>query len=88
MSASTETLVKLRSLTAEGKSKANVTVPTMTHRKYKSAHSYNVRVNKIQALTGVNFEGNYNFQLPCFTQVVGESWIEMTLPTLATGTWR
>jgi len=88
MSASTETLVKLRGLTAEARSKGNVTVPTLTQRKYKSQHSYNIRMNKINALSGVAFGGNYSFVVPAFQQVVGEMFIEMTLPALTTGTYR
>ena len=87
MSASTETLVKLRSLTGQGKSRANVTVPNQP-RKYKEPHSYNIRVNRINALNNVQFGGNYSFQVPAFSQVVGEMWIEMTLPQVAGGTYK
>ena len=87
MSASTETLVKLRSLTSQGKSKANVTVANQP-RKYKEPHSYNIRVNKINALNNCQFGGNYSFQVPAFSQVVGEMWLEMTLPQIAGGTTR
>ena len=87
MSASTETLVKLRSLTAQGKSKANVTVPNQP-RKYKEPHSYNIRVNKINALSNCQFGGNYSFQIPAYDTVVGEAWLSMDIPALAGGTYK
>ena len=65
MSYSTETLIKLRALTGQGRSKANVTVPT-EQRKYKSKFSYNIRPNKVTVLSNVNFDGNYSFQVPSF----------------------
>ena len=66
MSASTETLVKLRSLTGQAKSKANAVVQGLKRRKYKDKYSYNVRVNKVTALNNVQFSGNYSFQVPAF----------------------
>jgi len=42
----------------------------------------------VNALNGVDLNGNYSFILPAFSQIVGESWIEMTLPALTDGTWR
>ena len=88
MPASTETLVNLRALTSEARGKANVTVPD-EKRIFKNKYPYNVRVNKITAVSGVSFGNTYNFQLPTFGQVCGESFIEMTLPALAgTDTYR
>ena len=87
MSYSTETLVKLRGLTAQGRGKANVTVPTVA-RKYKNKHSYNIRPNKVTVLSGTQFNGNYSFQVPAFNSVVGEMWIEIDLPALTGGTYR
>ena len=88
MSASTETLVKLRGQTNEGRSKANRTHDDIRYDKHKNKYQYNVRVNKVTALNNVQFGGNYSFQLPAFSQLVGEAWIEVTLPALSTGTYR
>ena len=89
MSASTETLVKLRGLTAEGRGKANVAVPTSAVRRYKTQHSYNLRVNKVDVLQGVQLGGNYSFKVPAFKQVIGEMWMEISLPELAGNhTWK
>jgi hypothetical protein len=91
MSASTETLVNLRGLTGEAKTKANVTVSSIAPRKYKNKYSYCTRVNKINVLNNASFGGNYSFSLPYFSQLVQESWIEMDLPGLtqeSTATWR
>lgn len=81
MSYSTETLVKLRALTGQGRSKANVTVPT-SHRKYKNKYSYNVRPNKVTVLNNTQFGGNYSFQVPAFNSLVQEMWLEIDLPAL------
>ena len=84
MSASTETLVKLRGLTSEARSKANTTVQDLQQRTYKNKYSYNVRTNRINALNNVQFGGNYSFQLPAFNTIVGEAWLSIELPTLTT----
>ena len=81
MSYSTETLVKLRGLTGQGRSRANVTVPTV-QRRYRNKHSYNVRANKVTVLNNTNFAGNYSFQVPAFNSLVGEMWLEVDLPAL------
>jgi hypothetical protein len=82
MSASTETLINLRSLTGEARTVANQTVSAIRPRRYKNKYAYNVRVNKITALANVDFGGNYSFQLPAFKTLCGECFIEMTLPDL------
>ena len=87
MSYSTETLIKLRALTGQGRSKANVTVPT-EQRKYKSKFSYNIRPNKVTVLNNVNFDGNYSFQVPSFNALCHEMWIELDLPAHSAGTYR
>ena len=83
MSASTETLVKLRGLTSEARSKANTTVQDLQQRTFKNKYSYNVRTNRINALSNVQFGGNYSFQLPAFNTIVGEAWLSIELPALA-----
>ena len=77
MSASTETLVKLRGQTNEGRSKANRTHDDIRYDSHKNKYQYNVRINKVTALNNVQFGGNYSFQLPAFSQLVGEAWIEV-----------
>jgi hypothetical protein len=88
MSASTETLVKLRALTGQARSKANVTVPELQRRKFKNKYSFNVRTNKVTALSNLQFGGNYSFQVPAFNSLVGEMWVELTLPAMNVGTYR
>ena len=56
MSASTETLVKLRGQTNEGRSKANRTHDDIRYEKHKNKYQYNVRINKVTALNNVQFE--------------------------------
>jgi hypothetical protein len=88
MSASTETLVKLRGQTNEGRSKANRTHDNIKQEAHKNKFQHNIRVNKITALNNIQFGGNYSFQLPAFAQLCGEAWIEVSLPALSTGTYR
>ena len=88
MSASTESLIKLRNATSECRSYANVSVPTNAPRKYKSEHSFNIRINRVDAIQGAEFASAYNFKCPSFGQCIGEMWLEFDLPALADAQYR
>ena len=83
MSSSTETLAKLRALTSEARTKANVTIPSVRRKVYKPEHSYNVRVNRQDVVSACEFGGNYSFRIPSHNQICGEFFLELNIPALA-----